>query len=101
MTNDIPVFEFEQPTQYGQHKAKTELWIDRDEIGLTIDAMIMVEYNPQQRSQVEQNVVAVLPNDDAIRLRDYLNKAYPIEGITPIKSLHCLEGTVLGEVTDD
>ena len=37
------------------------------------------------------------PHDDAIRLRDYLNKAYPLEGITPIKSLHCLDGTILGE----
>ena len=42
-----------------------------------------------------------LPHDDAIRLRDYLNKAYPIEGITPIKNLACFDGTVLGEVTDD
>lgn len=38
-----------------------------------------------------------LPHDDAIRLRDYLNKAYPLEGITPIKSLACLDGTILGE----
>lgn len=99
--SDIPVFEFEQPTQYGQHKAKTELWIDRDETGLTIDAMIMVEYNPQQRSQVEQNVVAVLPHDDAIRLRDYLNRAYPLDGITPIKNLACFDGTILGEADND
>ena len=34
-----------------------------------------------------------LPHDDAIRL----NKAYPLEGITPIKSLACLDGTILGE----
>lgn len=95
--SEIPVFEFEQPTQYGQHKAKTEVWIDRDDIGLTIDAMIMVEYNPKQRNQVEQSVVAVLPDADAIRLRDYLNKAYPLEGITPIKSLACLDSTILGE----
>ena len=38
-----------------------------------------------------------LPHDDAIRLRDYLNKAYPLEGITPIKRLACLDGTILGE----
>ena len=38
-----------------------------------------------------------LPHDDAIRLRDYLNRAYPLEGITPIKSLSCLDGTILGE----
>lgn len=38
-----------------------------------------------------------LPQADAERLRDYLNKAYPLEGITPIKSLHCLDGTILGE----
>ena len=38
-----------------------------------------------------------LPHDDAIRLRDYLNKAYPLGGITPIKSLACLDGTILGE----
>ena len=38
-----------------------------------------------------------LPHDDAIRLRDYLNRAYPLEGITPIKSLACLDGTILGE----
>ena len=38
-----------------------------------------------------------LPHDDAIRLRDYLNRAYPPEGITPIKSLSCLDGTILGE----
>lgn len=38
-----------------------------------------------------------LPPDDAIRLRNYLNKAYPLEGITPIKNLACLDGTILGE----
>lgn len=38
-----------------------------------------------------------LPHDDAIRLRDYLNKTYPIEGITPIKNLACFDGTILGE----
>lgn len=38
-----------------------------------------------------------LPYDDAIRLRDYLNRAYPIESITPIKNLACFDGTVLGE----
>ena len=38
-----------------------------------------------------------LPPDDAIRLRDYLNKAYPLEGITPTKNLACLDGTILGE----
>ena len=38
-----------------------------------------------------------LPHDDAIRLRDYLNRAYPLEGITPIKNLACLDGTILGE----
>ena len=95
--SEIPVFEFEQPTLYGQYKAKTEIWIDRDDVGLTIDAMIMVEYNTKQRSQVEQSVVAVLPDADAIRLRDYLNKAYPLEGVTPIKSIACLDGTILGE----
>ena len=42
-----------------------------------------------------------LPHDDAIRLRDYLNKAYPLEGITPIKSLSCLDGTISGGATDD
>ena len=24
-----------------------------------------------------------LPHDDAVRLRDYLNRAYPLKGITP------------------
>ena len=38
-----------------------------------------------------------LPHDDAIRLRDYLNRAYPLKGVTPIKSLACLDGTILGE----
>lgn len=42
-----------------------------------------------------------LPQADAIRLRDYLNKAYPIKGITPIKNLACLDGTILGEDKDD
>ena len=42
-----------------------------------------------------------LPHDDAIRLRDYLNKAYPIEGITPIKNLACFDGTILGEADND
>lgn len=35
-----------------------------------------------------------LPHDDAIRLRDYLNRAYPK---TKIKNLACLDGTILGE----
>lgn len=38
-----------------------------------------------------------LPYDDAIRLRDYLNRAYPLKGVTPIKSPACLDGTILGE----
>ena len=37
-----------------------------------------------------------LPHDDAVRLRDYLNRAYPLKGITPIKSLACFDGTILG-----
>jgi hypothetical protein len=79
MTNDIPVFEFEQSARCGGFKSKTEIWIDRDEMGLTIDAMIMVEYNPLLRNQVEQNVVAVLPDSEGIRLRDYLLSVYPIK----------------------
>ena len=39
-----------------------------------------------------------LPHDDAIRLRDYLNSAYPIEGITPIKDVYHAE---VSEVKDD
>ncbi len=78
MSNEKPVFEFEQPTQYGDYKGKTEIWIDHDKIGLTIDAMIMVEYNPLLRNQVEQNVVAVMPDSDGIRLRDYLISIYPL-----------------------
>ena len=38
-----------------------------------------------------------LPHDDAVRLRDYLNRAYPLEGITPIKNLSCFDGTISGE----
>lgn len=38
-----------------------------------------------------------LPHDDAIRLRKYLNRAYPIKGIMPIKSLACLDGTILDD----
>ncbi len=41
-----------------------------------------------------------LPHVDAIRLRDYLNKNYPMDGITPIKSLACFDDTILGDRND-
>lgn len=48
---------------------------------------------------VECNHTSIeLPAADAERLRDYLNKAYPIGGITPIKSIYYPNDS---EVTDD
>lgn len=43
------------------------------------------------------NAELTLPVADAERLRDYLNRAYPLEGVTPIKNLACFDGTILGE----
>lgn len=38
---------------------------------------------------VECNHTSIeLPQEDVERLRDYLNKVYPIDGITPIKSIY-------------
>ena len=79
MITEIPVFEFEQYTHYGENKATTEVMIYRDELGLTVDAMIMVEYNPLQRNQVEQCVVSVMPDSEGVRLRDYLLSVYPLD----------------------
>ena len=73
------IYEYSHNTMYGNHEATTEVWIDHDQFGLTIDTSILVNYNPNQRSQVEQCVVAVLPDDEAIKLRDYLLSKYPLE----------------------
>ena len=48
---------------------------------------------------VECNHTSIeLPQEDAERLRDYLNRAYPIDGITPIKSIYYPNNS---EATDD
>lgn len=72
------VYEYSHNTMYGKDEATTEVWIDRDKFGLTIDTSIVVNYNPNQRDQVEQCVVAILPDSEAIKLRDFLISKYPL-----------------------
>ena len=72
------IYEYSHNTMYGNNEATTDVWIDHDQFGLTIDSTVAVNYNPNQRPQVEQCVVAILPDSEGIKLRDFLLSIYPL-----------------------
>ena len=72
-------FDFVQETNYLGKEAETNVFVYHDVTGLTIDTDIMARESRDARFFVQQSVVAVLPDDEGIKLRDYLISIYPLE----------------------
>ena len=76
-------YKFVQPTDYCGDDGNTEVFLYKDELGLTIDAEINTPRLTGIGIHVHQSVIAVLPDADSIKLRDYLISIYPLssEGV--------------------
>ena len=76
-------YEFVQPTIVCGEKGNTEVFFYKDELGLTIDTEINTPRLTGKGVYVHQSVIAVLPDDEGIKLRDYLISIYPLssEGV--------------------
>ena len=72
-------YEFKQGTNYNGDDATTEIGIYKDVTGLTIESDISTPRLSGHGVYVHQCVIAVLPDSEAISLRDALIEMYPIE----------------------
>ena len=71
-------YEFVQPTIVCGEKGNTEVFFYKDETGLNIDTEINTQRLTGKGVYVHQSVIAVLPDDEGIKLRDYLISIYPL-----------------------
>ena len=71
-------YEFVQPTDYCGDEGNTEVFFYKDETGLNIDTEINTPRLTGKGVYVHQSVIAVLPDDEGIKLRDYLISIYPL-----------------------
>lgn len=71
-------FDYTQETYYCGKEAETNVFIYHDATGLTIDTDIMARENKDARFFVQQSVIATLPDEDGVKLRDYLISIYPL-----------------------
>lgn len=72
-------YEYVQSTNYCGDEGNTEVFLYKDETGLTIDTEINTPRLTGKGVYVHQAVIAVLPDSEAIKLRDYLIEIYPIK----------------------
>ena len=71
-------YEFVQPTIVCGEKGNTEVFFYKDETGLNIDTEINTPRLTGIGIHVHQSVIAVLPDDEGVKLRDYLISIYPL-----------------------
>ena len=71
-------YEYVQPINYCGDDGNTEVFIYKDPTGLTIDTEINLPRNTGNGVYVQQAVIAVLPDEEGIKLRDYLISIYPL-----------------------
>lgn len=71
-------YDFEQDTDYCGDAAKTGVSFYHDVIGLTIESDISTPRLSGNGVYVHQCVVAVLPDSEGVKLRDYLISKYPL-----------------------
>lgn len=72
-------YEYVQPTNYCGDDGSTEVFLYKGETGLTIDTEINTPRLTGKGVYVHQAVIAVLPDSEAIKLRDALIEMYPIK----------------------
>lgn len=71
-------YEYSQPTDWYGEVANTDVHIYRDVTGLAIDADINTPRKNGVGVHVQQCVIATLPDEEGIKLRDYLISVYPL-----------------------
>ena len=71
-------YEYVQPTNYCGDDGNTEVFIYKDPTGLTIDTEINTPRLSGNGVYIQQAVIAVLPDEEGIKLRDYLISIYPL-----------------------
>lgn len=71
-------YEYVQSTSYCGDNGNTEVFIYKDATGLTIDTEINIPRNTGNGVYVQQAAIAVLPDEEGIKLRDYLISVYPL-----------------------
>ena len=71
-------FEYVQNTIYCGKEAETNVFVYHDATGLTVDTDIMARENKDARYFVQQSVITTLPDEEGIKLRDYLISIYPL-----------------------
>lgn len=72
-------YEYVQTTDYCGDEGNTEVFLYKDETGLTIDTEINTPRLTGKGVYVHQAVIAVLPDSEAIKMRDALIAMYPLE----------------------
>ena len=72
-------YEFTETNTVDDLSFKTDVLIEPYELGLSIDCSLYSYYTESKKEYQHNEVVAVLPDDEAIKLRDYLNNKYPNE----------------------
>lgn len=71
-------YEYVQPTNYCGDDGNMEVFIYKDPTGLTIDAEINIPRKSGDDVYVQQAVITVLPDEEGVKLRDYLISIYPL-----------------------
>ena len=72
-------YEFKHDTNYNGDEATTEIGFYKEAYGLTIESDISTPRLSGHGVYVHQHVIAVLPDSEAIKLRDALIEMYPIK----------------------
>ena len=72
-------YEFVQPTDYCGDDGNTEVFFYKDEAGLTIDTEINTPRLTGKGVYTHQAVIATLPDNEGVKLRDYLISIYPLD----------------------
>lgn len=72
-------YEFKHDTNYNGDEAATEIGFYKEHCSLTIESYISTPRLSGKGVYVHQHVIAVLPDSEAIKLRDALIEMYPIK----------------------
>lgn len=72
-------YDFSHKTDYCGDEATTDIGVYKDKFGLTIESDISTPRLSGNGVYVHQCVVAVLPDSEAIKMRDALIAMYPLE----------------------
>ena len=73
------IYEFTETSVVNDLSFKTDVLIEDYDLGLSIDCTLYSYYTESKKEYEHSEVTAVIPHDEAIKLRDTLNAMYPKE----------------------